>query len=188
MSVILKNNQLILEPISVVHIDGLWPHMSNPKITTFLAWPPHKKKYQTEAVVKALIQGQMDGKGIHWVIHSGKEICGLISIIDLCRTHMEWQLNRGELAFWVAPSFAGQGIATMASQMVLDYVFLEKNLHKIIIAHASNNKASARVIKKMGCKYVGEFTDAFCKEGIWYNLKYYEWLAKEWLVFKNKAE
>lgn len=176
---------LMLEPLSMRHVESLWPHMSNLEITDFLAWDAHTDINQTETVVQSLIRGQEEGKGVHWIILQGNELVGLVSIIDLRRKHLSWTLNRGEVAFWVAPEYWGKGIATAASRLVLDYAFGEFGLHKMLIAHASDNLGSERVIKKLGFKYVGEFVEAFSKNGIWHNLKFYEWLGRDWLLYRH---
>ena len=129
-----------------------------------------------------LIKAQAEGKGVHWSIFHGKDLCGLISIIDLQRKHLSWTLNRGELAFWVALDYWGRGIATTASRLVLDFAFEEFGLHKMLIAHTSDNFGSERAIKKLNFRYVGEFIEAFCKDGVWHNLKYYEWIGRDWLA------
>ena len=178
----LRDDQLVLKPISIEHIGGPWLHMSNPKITPFLAWSAHTEKSQTEQVVQNLIKSQEDGKGVHWVIQYNNIICGLISIIDIHRKHITWTLNRGELAFWISPEFWGKQLALKSSNLVLNYVFNDFNLHKLVVAHASENNSSERVIQKLKFKYVGEFTDAFCKNGRWHNLKYYELIGRDWLA------
>jgi RimJ/RimL family protein N-acetyltransferase len=71
----------------------------------------------------------------------------------------------GDIDYW------GQNIATEAGQLVINYGFEELNLHKIVARVFSPNKASLRVVEKLGFNleitlkkeiYIdGEFVDAF---------------------------
>ena len=176
---IIRTQRLLLRPPEPGDVDALWPHVTNPEVTRFLAWEPHEDKEMTLRLINSLIQAQQAQKGYHWVLVRDMDICGLVSLIDVRRQHRCWTLDRAELAYWLAPKFQKQGLMTESCKAILDFAFNGLNLHKVIAFHASDNPPSGRVIQRLGFRYVGEEVEAFCKSGHWHNLKQYEVLEKE---------
>ncbi len=181
----IQTERLNLAPISASHVDGLAPHMRNPEITQYLAWDIHPDKTFTENVVSNLVDGMNAQTGIHWTLIHNQEVCGLISYIDIRLRHLSWTLNRAELAYWLAPSFQGQGLMTEACKAVLKFGFDACNFNKVVVAHATENRASEKIIKRLGFRFYGEEEEAFQKNGVWHNLKHYQLLKRN---FNLKAE
>ena len=176
---VLTTERLALRPPEPGDVDALWPHVTNPKVTEFLAWNPHENKEVTLGLINSLIQAQQSEKGYHWVVVQNQEICGIVSLIDVRRQHRCWTINRAELAYWLAPKFQKQGSMTEACKAVLEFAFTNLKLHKVIAFHASDNPPSGRVIQRLGFRYVGEELEAFCKNERWHDLKQYEILERE---------
>ncbi|MEY2494824.1 MAG: [ribosomal protein S5]-alanine N-acetyltransferase [Verrucomicrobiota bacterium] len=175
----LQTERLVLRPPALEDVDALWPHVSDPRITRFLAWGPHPNKEVTKSMLRSLIEAQKQGKGFHWIVFRGKELLGILSLIDVRRTHRCWTLDRAELAYWLGPACQGFGYATEAARWVLQFAFEKLALHKVIVYHVSENPSSGAVAQRLGFRYIGEEMEAFQKEGHWYHLKHYEMLKRE---------
>jgi [ribosomal protein S5]-alanine N-acetyltransferase len=63
--------------------------------------------------------------------------------------------NKGELAYWIGKDYWGKGYATEAVKRVIDFGFKELKLNRIWAAIMSKNKASGKVLKKVGLRYEG---------------------------------
>lgn len=63
--------------------------------------------------------------------------------------------NKGELAYWVGKDYWNKGYATEAARKVIDFGFKEQNLNRIWAPVMSKNKASGKVMQKIGLKYEG---------------------------------
>jgi [ribosomal protein S5]-alanine N-acetyltransferase len=59
-----------------------------------------------------------------------------------------------ELGFHLRPSFWGQGLATEAALVVLEYAFSTLGIETIFAGHHPSNDASRRVLGKIGFVYV----------------------------------
>lgn len=175
----LQAQRLQLRALAEGDAPGLWPLLSDGRLTPFLAWEPHRSIEETEGMVAALIEAQQAGMGFHWVASHAGQIVGLVSLIDVRRQHRCWTLNRAELAYWIGLPYQGQGYATEAAAVVAEFGFARLQLHKIRVYHAADNPASGRTIEKLGFRFVGEEKEAFQKDGIWHHLCHFEMLASE---------
>jgi RimJ/RimL family protein N-acetyltransferase len=176
---LLHTERLVLRAPALEDVDALWPHVTDSRITRFLAWDPHPSKDVTENMLRGLIEAQEQGKGFHWIVLREEELIGIVSLIDVRRTHRCWTLNRAELAYWLGSACQGFGYATEAARRVIQFAFEDLAFHKIVVYHVTDNPPSGAVAQRLGFRYVGEELEAFEKEGNWYDLKQYELLERE---------
>jgi ribosomal-protein-alanine N-acetyltransferase len=67
-----------------------------------------------------------------------------------------------ELGFWLAKQYWGQGYATEAAQGLLQYATEQMGLNRIKSSYIRGNDQSAKVLKKLGFKEVGE-SQIYCR-------------------------
>ena len=175
----LTTSRLSLRPPRIDDAVALWPHVTDSRVTTLLAWEPHESQDETRSMIEALIEAQTLGVGFHWVVRHGEEVVGLVSLIDVRRRHRAWTLNRAELAYWITPAAEGHGFATDAALATMRFGFGPLGLHKVVVYHAADNPRSGRVIEKLGFRLVGVEHEAFSKQGRWHDLRHYEMLESE---------
>lgn len=85
------------------------------------------------------------------------------------------------LMYWIAPEHQGNGYATAATEMLLDYVFRECGFHKIAAYAHENNAASAALLESLGFKREGTLRREVFIDGEWIDQYRYAMLADEWL-------
>jgi len=176
MNYYLETERLILKQPEKKDEVQLFELMSIYVDTTYLSWEPHNLVETTQNLISNLNEAQKQEKGYHWCIHYENKIIGLVSLIDVKRQLRSWVLNRAELSYWIANPHTGKGFATEAANEVLNFGFNKLLLHKIIIAHTSENVDSMRICEKLGfVKYALEH-DAFMKNQKWHDLVWYEHL------------
>ena len=76
---------------------------------------------------------------------------------------LDQQSNRGELGYWIGRGYWGQGIATEAGKLMLDFAFGQLCLNKVTAECLTRNPASAKVLEKLGLKQEGYFEKHFRK-------------------------
>ena len=175
----LTTSRLSLRAPCVDDAAALWPHVTDVRVTTHLAWEPHRSQDDTRSMIESLIAAQTFGTGFHWVVRHGEKVVGLVSLIDVRRRHRAWSLNRAELAYWITPAAQGHGFATDAALAAMRFGFGALGLHKVLVYHAADNPRSGRVIEKLGFRLVGVEREAFSKQGRWHDLRHYEMLESE---------
>lgn len=177
----IATGRLHLRPPSIEDTEALWPLVADARLTTYLAWEPHSDSSETGTMIAALSDAQVQGKGFHWLVLEADQVVGLVSLIDVRRTHRSWTWNRAELAYWIGTDHQKQGYATEASQAVLEFGFERLGFHRIVGYHVPENDSSEKVIQKLGFRLVGEEFEVFNKKGRWYNLRYYELLKADFV-------
>ena len=180
LSLHLTTKRLFLRPLELDDVDTLWPGLSDPRISRYMAWEAHTDKSQTLQFLENEVARREDGKGITWGIFLKEgAFCGIISLIGLVRKHRALIYNRAELAYWLSYKYQGQGIMTEAGFRVLDYSFRQIGLHKLYVSHFAENRSSENLINRLGFRYIGEQIEDFQKNGVWYTHKLYELLEKD---------
>jgi RimJ/RimL family protein N-acetyltransferase len=71
----------------------------------------------------------------------------------------------GELGYWLAEPFWGQGIATAAARAMIEYAFTKLDLVRVYAGVFATNPASARVLEKAGLQFEGRSCAAVFKNG-----------------------
>jgi RimJ/RimL family protein N-acetyltransferase len=175
----LQTQRLQLRALANGDAPGLYPLVSDSRLTPFLAWEPHRSIEETQNMVAALVEAQRIGQGFHWAVTHADQIVGLVSLIDVRWQHRCWTLDRAELAYWIGLPYQGHGYATEAAAAITEFGFAKLQLHKIRVYHATDNPASERTIEKLGFRFVGEEKQAFQKDGIWHHLRHFELLNSE---------
>ncbi|TCC40004.1 N-acetyltransferase [Kribbella capetownensis] len=64
-------------------------------------------------------------------------------------------LRQAELGFTLAPEHQGKGYATEAVRGLLDQLFVERKLHRVSAECDARNRASARLLERLGFRQEG---------------------------------
>ena len=78
------------------------------------------------------------------------EFMGMCSIININKKN-----KAAEIGYWIGKPFRNKGYTTEAAKLMIDYGFKKLRLYRIQTSHAAGNKASGRVINKLGFKFEG---------------------------------
>lgn len=101
--------------------------------------------------IRRLLQQHRDGAGYPFVMEYEDQVVGQLNV---------WGVARGSLAsatigYWVSERFAGLGITPTAVALATDAAFDRFGLHRMEICIRPENRASLRVVEKLGFRYEG---------------------------------
>jgi RimJ/RimL family protein N-acetyltransferase len=85
-----------------------------------------------------------------------------------------------ELACWLVPSERKKGYATEATQLMVDYLFLSKEIMRIQAIVDVENITSQRVLEKSGFQREGTVREGYFNRGEWRSEYLYSILRREW--------
>lgn len=175
----INTERLVLRPPSRDDVDRLFLLMSDNIVTQFLSWEAHSNIDTTKGLILSLIEAQRNDKGYHWCVWLDNEIIGLVSLIDVKRQIRTWTFNRAELSYWIGSNYQRKGYATEGCRSIIEYGFSRLDLHKIIVAHVTENIESQKICNKLSfTKYAYEH-DAFQKNNKWHDLIWYELIKQK---------
>jgi [ribosomal protein S5]-alanine N-acetyltransferase len=81
---------------------------------------------------------------------------GMLGLHQLKTNH-----QNGEIGYWVAKNYWGQGIATAAVELALKFAFVSLKLHRVYANVFPYNQASMAVLKRNGFKREGILREHF---------------------------
>jgi RimJ/RimL family protein N-acetyltransferase len=85
-----------------------------------------------------------------------------------------------EIGYGVVPSERGKGYCSEAAQLMIDYLFLSKDIVRVFATTHPKNVVSQRVLEKVGFKREGTMRKcSFCR-GEWTDMFIYSILREEW--------
>jgi ribosomal-protein-alanine N-acetyltransferase len=85
-----------------------------------------------------------------------------------------------ELAYGLVPSERGKGYCTEATQLMVDYLFLSKDITRIMATTHTENVASQKVLEKVGFEREGTLRKPYLLRGEWTDMFIFSILREEW--------
>ena len=101
--------------------------------------------------IRRLLQQYRDGGGVPFVMEYDGELAGQLNVWGIARG----SLSSATIGYWVSERFAGRGITPTAVALATDVCFRELGLHRMEICIRPENRASLRVVEKLGFRYEG---------------------------------
>lgn len=112
---------------------------------------------QTEQFVIEKVQEQVYKKACYFVIEEANTtIRGLVSI-----RNVDWEIGKGEIAYFIDHQFQNQGHMNHALISVLHYAKQELKLNKLIGRVLLSNQASIRLLEKNKFEFEGKHRKEF---------------------------
>lgn len=112
------------------------------------------------------LRGAETGECFSFRIDCALGFCGVAELRDI-----DYEHDQGELSFWLAPDKQGNGYATEAAAAVVAFGFLDRGLNRIVAFHMVRNKASGRVLSKLGFQQEGFLRERVKKWGVYEDVR-----------------
>jgi RimJ/RimL family protein N-acetyltransferase len=113
-----------------------------------------------------------------WFIEIDDEVVGSVSIKNI-----SYMMGYAEIGYGIAESHQGRGIATMAVAALVDKVFSESPLRKLVAYVHDQNLPSCRVLEKLGFQREGLLREHYLINGSPENEILFGLLKREWKGF-----
>ena len=183
-TVILETERLILRPFRIEDAEDMFHNWaSDPEVTRYLTWLPHRSVMETENLLSAWSALYDDPHIYLWVMEwkSTGQAVGSISVVDRSEQH-----EHCSLGYALSRSLWGQGLMAEGVRAVLGYLFREVGCHRVQAWCRSENTASARVMEKCGMKKEACLREIYqTHDGDFADLLLYSILAHEWKTMEK---
>lgn len=101
--------------------------------------------------VRRLLQQYRDGGGVPLVMEYQGRIAGQLNVWGIARG----SLSSATIGYWVSERYAGLGITPTCVALATDLCFSDLRLHRMEVCIRPENRASLRVVEKLGFRYEG---------------------------------
>ena len=172
MAQVLETSRLVLREWSEADIPELLPLIGAREVaaTTLRIPHPYEEKHARQFLASVAKENELR-----------MAICrrsdgALIGGIGL---HPEMAHLRAELGYWIGVPFWGNGYASEAAGEIVRHGFAVTKLNRIFATVFAGNKASERVLQKLGMKYEGRIRQGVLKWGKFLDVELYSILREE---------
>lgn len=175
----LETERFILKPISEEDAEEVYHNVKDFDIARYMINLPHP--YPEDGAIKYIKKAkELMKKGLSYELpirmKSTGELVGVMAILKVDRKN-----RNAELGYWIAKKYWNSGFATEAGLRVVEFGFEVLNLERIYAKYYPGNKASAKVMEKIGMKYEGTMRHEIFKNDKFYDMSYYGILKDDWL-------
>jgi RimJ/RimL family protein N-acetyltransferase len=89
--------------------------------------------------------------------------------------------RQGDIGYELSPEHWGQGYATEAIRVMVNFGFAKLHLHRIWAECVADNQRSPRVLEKLGMRLEGRLRKNQYFKDQWWDTLVYALLAEEWV-------
>lgn len=100
---------------------------------------------------------------------------------------IDWANRSVSLGYWLDADYQGRGIITRAAAALIDYLFDEMELHRVVIQCGASNHRSCAIPLRLGFQLEGLLREAEWVNDRWVDLKVWGMLAGKWRELQRRA-
>jgi RimJ/RimL family protein N-acetyltransferase len=147
-------------------------------VARYLPWPPRDEEAARAALERHQnVEVEVDDDGLT-LAAVDKDTGRLVGDFVLILRSVEHR--RGEIGYALHPDFAGRGLATEGARPLLGIAFGTLGLHRVIARVDARNRASARVLSKLGLRHEARLVQNELFKGEWSDEDDFAILRSEW--------
>lgn len=94
-------------------------------------------------------------------------------------------VRQWEIGWYVHPDYWGTGIASEAAETVLRYAFVDLNVHRVVAFCKAENKASERIMQKLGMQHEAHLRETVWLNESWHDEEFYAILEREFFASRG---
>ena len=113
--------------------------------------PQGSGRWDVRAGIRSLLEQARRCQSLPYVLEVEGRIVGQLTVSGMAYG----ALASASLGYWVLPEVAGRGLAPTAVALATDHCFGAIGLHRMEICIRPENRASLRVVEKLGFRYEG---------------------------------
>ena len=148
---LLSTPSLILRALDSSDLDDLYEYASDPEIDRYTPWDHYNNIEEARENLNEFLEAYEKHGFWAWGIEhqADKKLIGIINI------NKPGYDRKVEVGYTIARKYWGQGLATEALQALIRYGFEKLDVARIEAVVLPENKASARVLRKVGMQFEG---------------------------------
>ena len=175
----LKTSRLILRPFQESDLAAFTAYRSDPEVARYQSWEAPYSLAQAAVYLEEMKQAQPGMPGV-WVAFAIERQSAPGIIGDCAFQVLSNDPLQAQIGYTLAREHWKQGYASEAVQSLLNYLFVEFNLHRITASCDAENTASFRLMERVGMRREAQFIENIWFKGSWGSEFVYALLRSEW--------
>jgi ribosomal-protein-alanine N-acetyltransferase len=102
-------------------------------------------------MVRSLRRQAKQGRALPFAVTVDDRFAGQLTVTNIIGGSARW----AQIGYWVDSRYAGQNVIPTAVALAVDYCFTTMELHRVEAAIRPENRASLRVMEKLGFTEIG---------------------------------
>lgn len=155
----LETERLILRRFEEYDAQAIYQNWaSDPEVTKFLTWSPHKDVDVSKSILKDWINNYCEDDYYHWAIvlkENGNEPIGGISVV-----RKDDKIQMVHIGYCISQKWWHKGITSEALKALIKFFIVDVGVNRVESRHDPNNPNSGNVMMKCGMKYEGTMRQA----------------------------
>jgi RimJ/RimL family protein N-acetyltransferase len=173
----IETPRLLLRDFKASDLDAVHAYASLEDVTRYMIWGPNTLAQSREAI-EGFLEDQRRKPRIAFdlavTLKPKRAVIGGVGISLIDRAN-----RTGDIGYVLHPDYWGFGFAEEAARALLDAGFHHLGLRRIVASCDQRNKASARVMERLGMRREGAFRSSKYIQGEWRDEYLYAILIEE---------
>lgn len=174
----LQTARLLLRPLRIDDVEAVHAYRSDPEVCRFQAWEPSSRS-AVEEMIRSGIAAEPDLPGTWFQLAICRRPDG--PLLGDCGLHFPaGEPQQAEVGITLAPPHQGHGYAAETLSAVFAYLFDTLGKHRIYGSVDPENRASIRLLERMGMRREAHFVESLWFKGRWADDLVFALLDREW--------
>ena len=173
----LHTKSLILRKMTLEDAEDLFEYASDPEVTRYVTWEPHKSVNDSINFLKSALQKYENKKVSEWgiIYKENNKFIGTCGYVLWVPVH-----SLAEIGYALSREYWGRGLMTETVKEVIRFGFEKMNLNRVYARCFMENIGSQKVLEKAGMKFEGILREQMFVKGLFRDMKIYSVLRKEY--------
>jgi len=152
----IENEEMELIPIDMSGLDDFDEYSQMPEFYKTFEYEPFKTKEETKKYLEKMISSVENGEMFYWFIKIKKieKIIGTFGLRNFNQTRKSVEISYG-----ISPKFWNKGYFKKSLKLVINYLFKEKKIHRIVSLTRLDNLPSVKGLQSLGFSQEGILRD-----------------------------
>lgn len=175
----LHTQRLLLRNFAASDLEAFLTYRNDPEVAKYQSWSIPYSREKGEAFIREMqdVHAPKQGDWLQLALEL-KETGALIG--DVAFGIKADDIRQATVGFTIASAYWQNGYATEAMTALLDYLFEDVDMHRVIADCDTENIGSWKTLEKLGFRREAYFVESLLIDGIYTSEYYYGLLQREW--------
>ena len=178
MTFVLETQRLCIRQFQDSDLELFWAYRNDPDIARYQGWDVPFSRENASEFVAEMKAKEPDVRGEWFQVaieaRSSGEMIGDLAYF------LKTDDSQAYIGYTVARPHWRKGYGLESARRLLDYLFAELGLHRVIAITDVENVSSFSMLDRLGFRREGHFVENLMFKGIWASEYHYAMLKREW--------